>query len=137
MKKTLAVVLALTGIVTACLAFRKDDPGYKNLKILPQDITPQQLDSVMAHFSDALNVSCDFCHVKPKNPNDDPDYASDDNKHKLVARQMMEMTYEINDKYFDYTGAKRTIETPLMVTCYSCHNGNKVPETQAPQNRKD
>jgi galactose-1-phosphate uridylyltransferase len=76
-------------------------------------------------------VRCNFCHVR----NDSTktwDFASDDNKHKLVAREMMTMTNQLNDKYFDMTGGKRDINTKLMVTCYTCHHGKTDPETVAP-----
>jgi hypothetical protein len=90
------------------------------------------MDSVMHHFTNSLNVKCNFCHIR----NDSTkkwDYASDDNKHKQVAREMMEMTNELNDKYFDYTGEKRTITTQLMVTCYTCHHGDKEPAVKSPK----
>ena len=128
MKKSLLVMIAFVTTITVSLAFTKDDPGYKNLRILPRKITVQQLDSVMDHFATSLNVSCDFCHVKSA---DSMDFASDDNKHKLVARQMLEMTYKINDKYFDMTGGKRDLNTKLMVTCFTCHHGKTEPEVKA------
>lgn len=128
MSRSLLVVSVLLLIVTISLAFtRKEDP-FKNLKVLPKDITQQQMDSVMDHFSVSLNVDCQFCHVKKKDG--EMDYPSDENKHKLIARDMLEMTYAINDKYFDYTGVKRTINTQLMITCYTCHNGEKMPATR-------
>ena len=130
MKKTFGAAFALVCIVAVSLAFTSKDPGYKNLKVLPKDITAKQMDSVMHHFSIALNVGCDFCHVENK-AKTDMDYASDDNKHKLIARDMMRMTDDINDKYFNYTGVKRDINTQLMVTCITCHNGQKMPETQS------
>ncbi len=127
MRRSVLVVMALAVIVVVTLAFSRKDEPWKNLKVLPKDITQKQMDSVMDHFSVALNVDCGFCHVEK---NGDMDFALDDNKHKLIARDMMNMTNEINDKYFDYTGAKRTITTQLMVTCYTCHNGQKMPAVQ-------
>lgn len=131
MKKSFFVTLALAGMVTISLAFTKDDPIYKNLKILPKNITKQQMDSVMHHFSASLSVRCNFCHVR----NDSTktwDFASDDIKHKLIARDMMKMTDKINDKYFDLTGGKKDLNTQLMVTCYTCHHGSTEPATRAP-----
>ena len=129
MKRPFLLTLALAGIVFVSLAFTRPVSRYKNLKVLPQDITEKQLDSVMHHFNNSLGVKCGFCHVRQENK--EWDHASDANKHKLIAREMLEMTYAINDKYFDYTGSRRTITTQLMVTCYSCHNGKKMPETIA------
>ncbi|MGZ8545031.1 MAG: c-type cytochrome [Flavisolibacter sp.] len=133
MRRSFLVLIGLTVIVFISLAFTRRDDPWKNLKVLPKDITQKQMDSVMDHFTVSLNVDCGFCHVEKGG---DMDYAADDNKHKLIARDMMVMTNEINDKYFDYTGAKRTINTQLMVTCYTCHNGQKMPETQKTEANK-
>ena len=85
----------------------------------------------MHHFTGSLNVKCNFCHVRNE-ATKQWDHASDDNKHKLIAREMMQLTNEINDKYFDFTGGKRTITTQLMVTCYTCHRGEKQPDVKVP-----
>ena len=76
----------------------------------------------------SLGVTCQFCHVGDDSTGN-WDFAADDNKHKLVARNMMKMTDKINDKYFDLTGGKKDLNTRLMVTCYTCHHGKKEPET--------
>src|SRR5215212_3074401 len=133
MKKSFFATLVLALMITVSLAFtRNEDPGYKNLKILPLDITKEQMDSVMHHFTNSLNVKCGFCHIRDE-ATKTWDYASDDKKHKLVARDMMRMTDSINDRYFDLTGAKRDLNTQLMVTCYTCHHGKTEPETKAPK----
>ena len=121
MKKTMLVVLGLVFVVTISLAFTRDDSPYKNLKILPKNITKEQMDSVMHHFTNSLNVHCNFCHVRNETTKQ-WDFAADDNKHKLIARDMMTMMDKINDKYFNVTGAKRDLNTKLMVTCFTCHN---------------
>lgn len=134
MKRSLMVVLGFSLMIATSLAFTKDDPIYKNLRILPQNITEKQMDSVMHHYTMSLNVKCNFCHIR----NDSTqkwDYASDANKHKLVAREMMELTNAINDKYFDFTGGQRNITTQLAVTCYTCHHGQKEPPVKAAANR--
>jgi hypothetical protein len=132
MKKSLLVTLGFVVMIAVSLAFTKDDPIFKNLKILPKDITKEQLDSVMHHYTNSLNVKCNFCHVR-NDSTDVWDYASDKKKHKLVAREMMEMTDKINDKYFDLTGAKRDMNTQLMVTCFTCHHGATEPATKPPR----
>lgn len=93
----------------------------KNLKVLPKDISHEELDSVMKGFKTALGVKCGFCHDPRK---DDPkklDFAGDNNEHKAIARDMMRMTARINKKYF------KGID-PMPVTCYTCHQGNKEPK---------
>lgn len=129
MKKTFLVTMAFIGMIAMSFAFTKDKPLFKNLQVLPQNITEKQMDSVMHHFTASLNVNCNFCHVK-QNGNEPEDFASDDNKHKKIAREMMLMTDSINLKYFDFTGAKIDLNTQLMVTCFTCHHGQKVPATE-------
>jgi hypothetical protein len=143
MKKTFLVTTAFVFIIIASLAFTsKDEPKYKNLKILPKNITHEQMDSVMHHFTASLNVKCNFCHIRNEETKQ-WDFASDDNKHKLVARNMMKMTQKINDKYFDVTGSKNNLNAQLMVTCYTCHHGSTDPAVkpvrvqQERQNRPD
>lgn len=128
MKKSFIVILTIVFVVAISYAFTKKsaDPGWKNLKILPKNITQHQMDSVMDHYSVALNVECKFCHVKVKG-SEEWDYASDSNKHKLVAREMMTMTNKLNDQYFPYGGKAEDMATDLTVTCYTCHQGRKHP----------
>ena len=132
MKKTSLVILILVCVVALSSAYTKTtDPGYKNLKVLPKNITEKQMDSVMHHFSASLNVGCDFCHVKTTvSGTEEWDWASDKKKHKLVARDMMKMTNKLNDEYFPYSGKAEDMSTILTVTCFTCHNGNKEPETR-------
>ncbi|HEX8314523.1 MAG TPA: c-type cytochrome [Flavisolibacter sp.] len=130
MKKSALVILTLVFVVAVSSAFTNNDPGYKNLKILPKDITEKQMDSVMHHYTESLNVKCNFCHIKQEGNSEEWDWASDKNKHKLVARDMMKMTNKLNDEYFPYSGKAENMSTILTVTCYTCHNGNKEPETR-------
>ena len=132
MKRSTIVILGLVFLVAVSYAFSTiKDPGYKNLQILPKNITEKQMDSVMHHFTTSLNVKCSFCHIRQEaSGNETWDWASDSNKHKLVARQMMTMTNKLNDEYFPYSGKAADLSTILTVTCYSCHNGNKQPETK-------
>ena len=132
MKKSVWVMILLVMVVALSSAFTNatKDPGYKNLKILPKNITEKQMDSVMHHFTESLNVKCNFCHVKQEVNAEEWDWASDKNKHKLVAREMMTMTNKLNDEYFPYSGKAEDLSTILTVTCFTCHNGSKEPETR-------
>ena len=136
MKKTFLVILAFVAIVALSCAVTNPsataNSQYKNLKILPKNITHQQMDSVMHHYTASLNVRCTFCHVRNEEKKE-MDWASDANKHKLVTRQMMTMTDEINKKYFNHTGGAITLSSQLPVTCYKCHHGATDPATRAPQ----
>jgi cytochrome c2 len=123
MKGSFILALALVLAATLCsLSLPEEPEKAKNLKVLPKNISHEELDNVMRGFKNALGVKCSFCHEPRK---DDPkklDFASDGNKHKEVARDMMRMTARINKKYF------KGHET-LSVTCYTCHRGNEEPKT--------
>src|SRR5215217_503520 len=98
MRKSFLVTVLFAALVVMSMAFTADDPQYKNLKVLPKKITKPQMDSVMRHFTASLGVKCNFCHqfnAETKKM----DFASDANKQKLVARNMMKMTNKINKKY--------------------------------------
>ncbi len=128
MKKSLLVIASLIASVTFLFSFMQPKESlYKNLKILPQDITKDDMDSVMKHFTTSLGVKCGFCHVRLDNEKKDWDFANDSLDHKKYARYMMDMTQDINKKYFE-DDVKR-LDIPYMneVTCYSCHNGRKHP----------
>jgi len=131
MKRSYLVTLGLVAMVVVSLAFTKDEPRYKNLKVLPKNTTKQQMDSVMKHFTVALGVKCNFCHVYNQEQKS-MDFASDGNNHKAVAREMMKMTAKINNKYFDVKKADR-LDADLEVTCYTCHNGKAHPPKFAPK----
>ena len=131
MKRSFLVTLGLVVMVVVSSAFTKDEPRYKNLKVLPKNTNKQQLDSVMKHFTVALGVKCNFCHVYNQEQKS-MDFASDGNHHKSVARDMMKMTAKINSKYFDVNKADR-LEADLEVTCYTCHNGKAHPPKFAPK----
>lgn len=117
-------MLSLLVAVTLCsLSLPQQPEKAKNLKVLPRDISHEELENVMRGFKDALGVKCSFCHAPRK---DDPkklDFASDENEHKEIARDMMRMTARINKKFFK----NRQV---AAVTCYTCHRGNEEPVSQ-------
>jgi len=130
MRKSALITALFAAMIVASLAFTSDEPQYKNLKVLPKKITKPQLDSVMHQFTGALGVKCNYCH-KYDADTKKMDFASDEIKHKLVARSMMKMTAKINKKYFDVTG-KQSLDAKLMVGCYTCHHGQEEPTVYAP-----
>ena len=134
MKKSFLVTVGLVIMVSISLAFTKDEPRYKNLKVLPKNINKQQMDSVMKSFTVALSVKCNFCHEFNQEQKA-MDFASDANKHKGIAREMMKMTTKINEKYFDVKNASR-LDADLEVTCYTCHNGKAHPASKPPVARQ-
>lgn len=131
MKKTILVLICLvTLIIITTASTNYTSPRFKNLKILPKNISEEALDSIMDHFSISLGVKCGFCHVH----NDEKktwDMASDANPDKLIARKMMLMTNGINIKYFP--GEKNTKDQQAIqaITCYTCHKGEAIPVSVA------
>jgi Photosynthetic reaction centre cytochrome C subunit len=126
-KKILAA-LALTLMVAAGVA-AVSRPGkkHKNLKILPQDISAQKLDSIMESYVKALGVTCKFCHTEIKDFPDSLDYVVDDNPMKENAREMMRMTIDINKTHFYFDKNERP-EYLKVVNCKTCHRGEPYPE---------
>jgi Photosynthetic reaction centre cytochrome C subunit len=129
-KLTLMAIISLAVIATA--ATISTGKKYKNLKVLPQDISEKKLDSIMDTYTKALKVSCDFCHVPPKKDmfsitpaNNESDFALD-NEMKENARRMMRMTIEINKKYFYFDSIVQP-EYLNVVHCNTCHRGNPYP----------
>ncbi len=105
---------------------QEEKPGYKNLKVLPKDISRDDLKKVMDHYNAALGVKCNFCHVMNEETKK-LDFASDAKDHKIAARSMMKMTNKLNIKHFG--GKKSQFNQGVMeVTCKTCHQGKKHPE---------
>jgi Photosynthetic reaction centre cytochrome C subunit len=107
-----------------------DPPKFKNLKILPKDISKDDLDKVMDKFKAALGVKCSFCHAPSKDSTQKwPDFASDDKPEKLIARKMMKMTTRINKKYFSYEKNEQG-QSIAVVECMTCHRGSPHPDAK-------
>lgn len=130
MPSRLAAGLLLAAIVVLPLgavdAAAQIPDKFENLKLLPKDIGKQDLVAVMRNFSISLGMRCYSCHVhEDQNDFATFDWASDDNEHKRIARQMMQMVDEINSKQL----AKTDVEDPTRVRCVTCHRGLDNPET--------
>jgi hypothetical protein len=111
-------ILTIGGIA----GVRADTRRYKNLKVLPEDINDEKLDSIMRSYNKALGEKCSFCHSSFPNYPDSLDYASDKNEMKDNAREMMRMTISINKTYF-YFDKKERPEYLKTVHCMTCHRG--------------
>ena len=95
-----------------------------NLKVLPKNISYEELDSIMDSFKDALGVKCGHCHASQKDNPRKMDFASDAKPEKETARKMMRMTSRINKKYFNHSDGQAMVQ----VQCKTCHRGNTKPE---------
>jgi hypothetical protein len=122
-----ALTLTVIGSVAAIEPPKKTESGFKNLKVLPKNISQKQLSTIMVdQFEDELGVSCNFCHSENKDTHK-PDYASDEKPEKQITRLMMQMTNGINKKYFKQRHALIGDSTAI-VSCGTCHQGKPIPE---------
>jgi tetratricopeptide (TPR) repeat protein len=119
-----AVALALV----AARASAQIPDKFTNLKVLPPDITKDQLVRTMRSFNAALGVKCDNCHAARADDPKNLDFASDAKDDKKAARAMVTMTQEINGKLLPaaFPGGE-----PYRVQCVTCHRGLKHPDTLA------
>ena len=129
MKKYLSIALIVSMvIILGATTQQEQHKGFKNLKVLPKDITEDNLDSVMANWSVSLGARCNFCHAASADTTKKGhlDFASDAKDEKKIAREMFTMTAEINEKFFNYnhSAMKDTLKTLI---CYSCHRGEHRP----------
>lgn len=131
LNKKLTVILFLTVAVVLGIAGSKppQEEPKRNLKVLPKNISHEELDAVMDNFKAALGVKCDFCHARRKDDDKKLDFASDEKPEKEAARNMMRMTGKINKKFFHYKPSEDKTALP-PITCKTCHNGKSHPESK-------
>ena len=119
------LVTALALPVHAQPARRFPPDSLVNTKVIPHGTPVMQVVGTMRNFAGALGVRCQFCHVGEEGkPLDQFDFASDDKRTKLVARQMMLMVQEVNRR-LDTLPMRAA--NGLQVTCATCHRGVSRP----------
>jgi hypothetical protein len=128
--KKMAIVTGLCVFVIIGIAASNHPREFKNLKVLPKNISEQTLDTVMHEFTKALNVDCDFCHVKPADSTAEWDMASDEKPEKNVARKMITMANKINKDFFKATTKYGEENAVLEIHCVTCHHGQPHPEME-------
>ncbi|HEY4209356.1 MAG TPA: c-type cytochrome [Puia sp.] len=120
------VVLMIIGMA-ATRPNMDDKPHHKNLKILPKDISNEDLGKVMDSWKTALGVKCSFCHAPSADSNSHHlDFPSDAKPEKDIARHMFKMAAKINKKYFNFNKDDQGKMVPT-ITCMTCHRGNPHP----------
>jgi hypothetical protein len=125
-----AVVFSLLALMVIGMAAIRpqDDKPRRNLKVLPKDISHDDLDKVMDTWKAALGVKCSFCHAPSKDSTSRrPDYASDAKPEKDIARHMFRMTAKINKKYFSFEKDDKGATIPA-ISCVTCHRGSPHPD---------
>jgi len=93
---------------------KKAEDVYKNIKSYKGQPASAIMPAMHA-MSQALGTDCAHCHQGQ-------DFASDDLRPKETTREMIELTREINNKYFN--GRPE-------VTCFTCHHGVGHPDGTA------
>ena len=111
------ILLALTASLPALvlLGAEKDlGTGYEleNVQVLDPSMRLADARLYMVTLNDALGVQCRDCH-------DLRNFASDEPPLKLVAREMMKMEKELNEKWF--------ADSESQVSCFTCHQGQRIP----------
>jgi hypothetical protein len=129
LNKKLSVILFLTTAVLLGIAgsMPPQDQPKRNLKVLPKNISKEELEGIMDGFKAALGVKCNFCHTGGEvDGRFRMDFASDAKPEKETARKMLRMVSKINKKFFHYkAGADKEALPPIG--CKTCHNGKPNP----------
>jgi len=103
-------------------------PAPTNLKVLPKNLTGQQVHDIMEGWEAALGAHCNTCHTTDPNnigPNGRPrlNFADDTKPEKSTARMMSKMVENINQNY-----VSKVDNSGAPVTCGTCHRGHVGPE---------
>src|SRR3989475_10509276 len=98
-----------------------------NVKVIPKNTPVMNVVGMMRNFAGALGVRCQFCHVGQEGmPLGQFDFAKDEKRTKLTARQMMRMVEEINRR-LDTLPEHAQMTSHVEVTCNTCHRGVSRP----------
>lgn len=132
--KKIAVAVTLIGFMVIGMAATRptpappeDKPRKMNLKVLPKNISHEELGKIMDEWKTALGVKCNFCHAPSADSTSHRlDFASDAKPEKEVARHMFKMTAKINKKYFNFNKDEKGALIPT-VSCMTCHHGSPHP----------
>jgi hypothetical protein len=131
--RSFAIVSVIFMAACAAISAQKSQPPaadnlqFHNLQVLPPNITHDQLISTMRGIARGLGTKCNHCHVaNDPGSQEEFNFASDAKPEKKVARTMLRMVRDINANYVSKVNAHGQ-----TVTCFTCHRGRTVPETQA------
>jgi cytochrome c5 len=125
---TLSAIVLTVAILSQSFktASQRPEKKLKNIKAFPSSMTYEQVDHEMDKFKAALNVKCNYCHAQTKESAPKLDMASDDNPKKEIARSMIRMTMDMNQKYMSTIPHSDTTNIQ-QITCNTCHRGQTKP----------
>lgn len=124
--------VVVLGAMTSMTPKKAQDEGFKNLKVLPKNISNDNLHKVMEEWEHSLGVHCNFCHVRNEETKK-MDWANDAKPEKAMARDMYKMMNKINQKYFHAKKDSLGMIMPAGVNCNTCHRGTAHPEVIVPE----
>ncbi|HZJ00229.1 MAG TPA: c-type cytochrome [Gemmatimonadaceae bacterium] len=120
-----SVLLCIASTASAQVQGKFPPDSLINVKVFPKNTPVADVVGTMRGFAGALGVRCTFCHVGSEGQSlGEFDFASDQKRNKLVARQMMRMLAEINAR-LDTIPEKK--QPALSATCMTCHRGVSRP----------
>jgi len=121
-----AILAAVAFIVPVGHVSAQIPTEFKNLRVLPKDISRDSLVQLMRSFSFATGLRCEDCHVLGEdNSFQGARFDLDDKANKRKARYMLEMVHRINDELL--TGLPDRGTPALAVECKTCHRGLNKP----------
>jgi tetratricopeptide (TPR) repeat protein len=120
--------VALSDPLTAQAPGKWPPDSLVNVKVIPRTTPVMQVVGTMRNITGALGVRCQFCHVGEEGlPLEKFDFARDEKRTKLVARQMMQMVEEINRRIDTLPHGTDHEHRGVEVTCATCHRGVSRP----------
>lgn len=125
--------------VLASIKGRENQPAgavFKNVKLFRDMPARQFVEKMDSDYGRSLSFACTNCHMENGN------WASDERKNKVIARQMERMQRDLDAKYL--VKVNELDEEIPRVTCTMCHRGTPhmpntmdVPNATVPQRRRD
>ena len=122
-----AIVLAGAACAAASSPAAAQIPTeFRNLQVLPEDISRDSLILLMRSFSFATGLRCEGCHVLGENGSfRGARFHLDDKLTKRRARYMLRMVNRLNDEVLP--GLPERDRPALRVECKTCHRGQRRP----------
>lgn len=127
---TIAAALLIIGLGATSQAQPQEREEWKgkNLQYFPEDIARDELIGHMRQFSFALGVACTHCHGTAEQTGFNlkgVDFSLDSKPTKSKAREMLQMTEQINTALL---APITSSALDLQVSCFTCHSGLALPE---------
>ncbi|MEO8576446.1 MAG: c-type cytochrome [Gemmatimonadales bacterium] len=125
MRKLVILMLTATSVASAQPAHKFPPDSLRNTQVIPRSTPVIEVIGTMRNFTSALGVRCTYCHVGSESIDlSEYDFATDQKRNKVVARQMMRMLAEVNARLDTIPGREHPA---ITATCMTCHHGVSRP----------